>query len=98
MLISHYDIGNLVSYEGILQGIDNSNFIVTTSKEKLILTIFESRIDPRDIPYFLGLMAHLSASEINCPSPLLTKTKKLSHLFAANPAPFFLFGWQRRKS
>lgn len=61
---------DLVSFEGILQGVDNTNYKLETADNKYILTIFESRIDPKDIPYFIGFMKHLSDNGITCPSPL----------------------------
>lgn len=61
---------DLVSFEGILQGVDNTNYKIETSGHTYILTIFESRINPDDIPYFIGFMKHLSAHGITCPSPI----------------------------
>lgn len=64
------DLTDVVSYEGILQGVDNTNYKVVTANNKYILTIFESRIDRKDIPFFIGYMKHLSNSGIICPDPL----------------------------
>lgn len=61
---------DLVSFDGILQGVDNTNYKLETSNGKYILTVFESRIDPQDIPYFIGFMKHLSDGGITCPSPI----------------------------
>lgn len=61
---------DLVSFEGILQGVDNTNYKIETSGHTYILTIFESRINPDDIPYFIGFMKHLSDHGIICPSPI----------------------------
>lgn len=63
------DLTDLVSYEGILQGVDNTNYKIETAGGRFILTIFESRIDSNDIPFFLEFMAYLSAHGIICPSP-----------------------------
>ena len=70
--LKNYDIGNLIEYKEILAGIDNSNFIIKTDQANFILTIFESRIDPKDLPYFIGLKLHLAQHEICCPEPMKT--------------------------
>lgn len=64
------DLINLVSFEGILQGIDNTNYKLETDAGKYILTVFETRINPQDIPYFIGFMKHLSDHGIICPHPV----------------------------
>ena len=73
-IVSHlkrYDIGSLISFSEIIQGIDNSNFIIITTKGKFILTIFESRIDKEDLPFFMNLKLHLAQKGILCPNPIL---------------------------
>lgn len=79
-LISHlknYDIGDLVDYQGIVEGIDNSNFIIKTTKNKFIFTIFESRIDPQSLPYFINLKKHLQSHGIPCPKPIADKNGEI---------------------
>jgi homoserine kinase type II len=66
-----YNIGNLVSYKEIIDGIDNSNFIITTTIDKFILTIFESRINQEELPFFMNLKLHLAHHGICCPEPIL---------------------------
>ncbi|OBV10071.1 homoserine kinase [Erythrobacter dokdonensis] len=71
-LISHYDVGELVSAKGIAEGVSNSNWLVeTTGKDgagaRFILTLYERRIDYADLPYFLGLLDHLA--DKGCPVP-----------------------------
>ena len=66
-LIAHYDVGELVSAKGIAEGVSNSNWLVETSTGRFILTMYERRIDTRDLPFFLGLLDHLSAA--GCPVP-----------------------------
>ena len=86
-LLSQYDIGNLVNIEGINEGITNSNFYLTTTKSKFILTIFE---EPNlNIEYAIDLMDMLSANQINCPIPIKTR-KGLSVINVKNkPASIF---------
>lgn len=66
-LISHYDVGALISAKGIAEGVSNSNWLIETTGGRFILTMYERRIDLADLPYFLGLLDHLSAK--GCPVP-----------------------------
>ena len=75
-ILSLYDVGNLIDYKGITQGIENTNYFLKTSKEKYILTIFEKRVNNRDLPFYLDLMDHIKSQGINCPRSLLSNQKK----------------------
>ena len=66
-LIAHYDVGELVSAKGIAEGVSNSNWLIDTTTGRYILTMYERRIELSDLPYFLGLLDHLSAK--GCPVP-----------------------------
>ncbi|TRD10751.1 homoserine kinase [Erythrobacter insulae] len=66
-LIAHYDVGDLVSAKGIAEGVSNSNWLIETTRSRYILTMYERRIELGDLPYFLGLLDHLSAK--GCPVP-----------------------------
>ncbi|ABC62403.1 homoserine kinase [Erythrobacter litoralis] len=71
-LIGHYDVGKLVSAKGIAEGISNSNWLVETTGSdgngaRFILTMYERRIDLSDLPFFLGLLDHLSAKGVPVP-------------------------------
>ena len=72
-----YDIGELLSYKGIAEGVENSNFLVHTSKGAFILTLYEKRVAVDDLPYFLSLMAHLCARGVRCPHVVLRAKKAL---------------------
>jgi homoserine kinase type II len=61
-LIAHYDVGALISAQGIAEGISNSNWLVETTGGRFILTMYERRIETADLPFFLGLLDHLSAN------------------------------------
>ncbi len=52
--IDRFDIGNLLSYKGIAEGVENSNYLVHTETGHYILTLYEKRVDPDDLPFFLG--------------------------------------------
>ena len=69
-ILSKYDVGKLIKYEEIQEGIENSNFKVTTTDGTFILTIYEKRVKEEDLPYFINLMDHLSSNGINCPKPV----------------------------
>lgn len=71
--LTKYDVGELVEFNEIVDGIDNSNFIVKTSKNRFIFTIFESRIDKNNLDYFINFKEHLSAKNISCPTPIKSK-------------------------
>ena len=68
--LRHYDLGNLVSLTGIAEGIENSNFQLCTDHGAYILTLYERRVDAGDLPYYLGLMDHLAARGLPCPTPI----------------------------
>ena len=75
--MADYALANVTAFKGIAAGVQNSNFIVETGDEKYILTIYEDTatgVNPDDLPYFLGLMQHLAAHGINCPTPIMQKT------------------------
>ena len=97
--VNTYNIGALTSYKGIAEGVENSNFLVQTETGPYILTLYEKRVNPNDLPFFLGLKEHLSSRGLNCPTPLRNrKGKSLGHL-AGRPAAMvtFLDGmWVRR--
>lgn len=66
--LSTYDLGTLVEYEGINEGVENTNYRVETTFGKFILTLFEKRVNPKDLPYFLGLMDHLAKAQLPVPA------------------------------
>jgi homoserine kinase type II len=70
--LQNYELGEVFSYQEILDGIDNSNFVLQTASQKFILTIFESRIDKASLPFFIDLKAHLANKGISCPKPLFS--------------------------
>ena len=60
--VAEYDIGDVVSFKGIAEGVENTNFLLQTTKAPFILTLYEKRVNPDDLPFYLGLMDHLSAT------------------------------------
>jgi homoserine kinase type II len=70
-LLKNYNIGSLTKFEGILEGVENTNYKITTSKNIYILTIFEKRVLKEDLPFFFNLKNHLINKNFNCPKPVL---------------------------
>ncbi|ADY63703.1 homoserine kinase [Agrobacterium tumefaciens] len=94
-----YDVGSLTSYKGIAEGVENSNFLLHTTKNPLILTLYEKRVEKSDLPFFLGLMQHLAAKGLSCPLPLPRKDGELLGELSGRPAALisFLEGMWLRK-
>ena len=68
--LADFDIGELVAFRGIAEGVENSNYSLRTSAGDFILTLYEKRVDPVELPWFLGLMEHLAKRGISCPLPV----------------------------
>jgi homoserine kinase type II len=97
--LAGYDLGELLSYKGIAEGVENSNFLVHTSRGYFILTLYEKRVAAKDLPFFLGLMEHLHARGITCPQPVKNRAGEVLGKIAGRPAAVitFLDGmWLRR--
>jgi homoserine kinase type II len=65
-----FDIEEIISFQGIKKGIENTNYLLKSKNKKFILTIFEKRVSNKEIPFFMKLMDKLNNSKINCPKPL----------------------------
>ena len=68
--IASYGLGELLSFKGIAEGVENTNYIIHASKGPFILTLYEKRVNPADLPFFVGLMEHLATRGIDCPQPV----------------------------
>ncbi len=68
--LAAYDIGRPLELDGIAEGVENSNYRLRTERGCFILTLYEKRVDPEDLPFFLGLMDHLAARGVPCPTPI----------------------------
>jgi len=69
-ILSNYTIGKIEKFEGIEEGIENSNFLIIANKVKYILTIYEKRVKKEDLPFFCSLMLALNKSGFKCPKPI----------------------------
>lgn len=65
--LARYDVGELVSAKGIAEGVENSNYLVETTRDRFILTLYEKRVDAGDLPYFMGLLDHLADKGLAVP-------------------------------
>ena len=72
-ILSNYNLGNLKKFEGIKEGIENTNYSIETDKGKYILTIYEKRVNAHDLPFFSELMLGLSNKNFICPKPISNK-------------------------
>ncbi|MBW8640140.1 homoserine kinase [Hoeflea sp. WL0058] len=89
--LKQYDIGTLLSYKGIAEGVENSNFLMTTDRNSFILTLYEKRVDRCDLPFFLGLMEHLADKSVKCPLPIRRKDGEAIGQLAGRPAAIIEF-------
>ena len=71
--LAEYALGGLVAFRGIAEGVENSNFSLRTTAGDYILTLYEKRVDPVELPWFLGLMEHLALRGISCPLPVAAR-------------------------
>ena len=89
--LAAYDIGRLLSMKGIAEGVENSNFLLHTDQGSVFLTLFEKRTAIGDLPYFIGLMEHLSARGLACPQPVRTRDGTTLGELAGRPAVIVTF-------
>ncbi|MBV8914622.1 MAG: phosphotransferase, partial [Acetobacteraceae bacterium] len=97
--LAEYDLGTAVAFRGIAEGVENSNYQLRTTAGDFILTLYEKRVDPAELPWFLGLMQHLARKGIDCPLPVCGRDGGSLRELAGRPACIttFLSGvWPRR--
>lgn len=97
--LTAFGIGTMVAFRGIAEGVENSNYSLKTTAGDFILTLYEKRVDPDDLPWFLGLMAHLATRGIVCPQPVRARDGEALRVLAGKHAAIttFLPGvWPRR--
>jgi len=68
-----YNLGKLSNYKGIKEGIENTNYFIQTDKGKFILTVYEKRVEEKDLPFFMGLMKNLFDANFPSPEPIINK-------------------------
>ncbi len=97
--LARYDAGSLTSFKGIAEGVENSNYLLTTSRGPYFLTLYEKRVNADDLPFFLGLMEHMAAGGIPCPTPIHDRAGLALQQLAGRPAALitFLDGYSVRR-
>ena len=70
---SKYNLGKLLKFQGIQEGIENSNYFVKTDSGKFILTVYEKRVEEKDLPFFMGLMKNIFNKNFPSPEPIINK-------------------------
>lgn len=89
--LSDYDLGSLISFKGIAAGVENSNYLLETSSARFILTLYEKRVDPKDLPFYLSLMSHLSGNDFPCPLPVADTAGNVIKTLEGRPAAIVTF-------
>ncbi len=89
--VEGHGLGELRSFKGIAEGVENTNYLVQTTQGRYILTLYEKRVDAKDLPFFLGLMEHLAARGINCPLPVRDANGQHVSTLAGRPAAICTF-------
>lgn len=89
--LAAYELGEVLDFSGIRQGVENTNYRLETTAGRYILTIYEKRVDPADLPFFLGLMDHLAARGVRCPVPVHGRDGAALRLLCGKPAAIVTF-------
>ncbi|QXQ07253.1 homoserine kinase [Sphingosinicellaceae bacterium] len=84
--LARYDVGTAVSCKGIAEGVENSNYLVETTRGRFILTLYEKRVDAAELPYFLALMTHCADAGLPVPRPVPDREGKALQVLAGRPA------------
>ncbi|MEO1641970.1 MAG: homoserine kinase, partial [Pseudomonadota bacterium] len=89
--LADYDIGEATAFKGIAEGVENSNYYLETTKGRFILTLFEKRADPADLPYFIALKQHLAANGFACPLPVAARDGEALRTLSGRPSVIVTF-------
>ncbi len=89
--VAEYAIGEVTSCKGIAEGVENSNYLLQTDGGTYILTLYEKRVDPDDLPFFLNLMEHLAERGLPCPTPLHGRDGRSLRELCGRPAAIISF-------
>ena len=83
--LSRFDLGELIAFEGIASGIENTNYFVDTTQGRFVLTLFE-KLNARELPFYLELMRHLAERGVACPRPMADRQGSLLQTCEGKPA------------
>lgn len=98
-LLADFDLGAPLAFKGIAEGVENSNFLLETERGRFILTVYEKRVRPADLPFFLGLMRWLAERGYPCPTPVADKAGEMLKAVRGKPCALvsFLQGLSARR-
>src|SRR5215475_258444 len=91
VFLEAYDLGHAHVFKGIAEGVSNSNYFLQTNKGSYILTVYETRVEARDLPFYLGLMEHLAGKGIPCPTPVHAREGSVTRSLSDKPAAILGF-------
>ena len=91
VFVDQYDIGEIQSCKGIAEGVENSNYHLQTNYGSYILTLYEKRVNPEDLPFFLGLMDYLAEKDFPCPVPIHGRDGESMRILNGKPAALISF-------
>ncbi|MDA8717024.1 homoserine kinase [Alphaproteobacteria bacterium] len=89
--LSAYDLGNVLSFAGIAEGVENSNYLLRTDKAHYILTLYEKRVEADDLPFFMEVMTHLASKGMSCPLPVAARDGSILQKLMGRPCAVFSF-------
>ncbi len=89
--LTEYEIGEAIAFKGIAEGVENSNYYLETTTGRFILTLFEKRANPEDLPYFIGLKQHLGKTGFSCPLPVAARDGEALRTLSGRPAVIVTF-------
>lgn len=89
--VAAYDIGSVLSFKGIAEGVENTNYFLHTNAGSYIVTLYEKRVREADLPFFLGLMEHLAGRGLTCPQPVRNRQGEPLGRLAGRPAAIINF-------
>ena len=90
-IIKNYRLGDLVSFNGIQEGIENTNYLLVTEKDRFIVTIFEKRVDIENMPFYFEVMTNSHADGIECPIPIKDKDGEYVNIIKGKKMAVFIF-------
>src|SRR6516164_582620 len=91
VFLAAYDLGEPHVFKGIAEGVSNSNYYLQTNKGTFILTLYEARVEAKDLPFYLGLMGHLAGKDIPCPTPVHGRDGAVTRTLNGKPAAILSF-------
>ncbi|ODP36866.1 homoserine kinase [Sphingomonas turrisvirgatae] len=89
--LARYDVGELVSAKGIAEGVENSNYLVETTQDRFILTLYERRVNADELPYFMALLDHLAAKGLSVPPAIKDRNGVAIQRLEGRPACLIKF-------